>query len=198
MKRYTENEKQYALRRLNENYGDVPLTSLQTRFPERTLYDWKRKFRLQENLDRNLQQEKITAAAATAANHSVAVPPDTDTVPANADQQLQSEYGRFRANLIQHIDTLLQTLSDDPDLAHRRAIALSRLLDKVITLESLLKQQQPRIIRYEFRQYDGSLKPTPPFQVHDHLQPRMENQIQADGRETIAAPTSEKPSLFAD
>jgi hypothetical protein len=169
MKRYTENEKQHALLRLKQNYGDVPLTSLQTRFPERTLYDWKRKLRLQTNLDRNLQQKKITAAAATAANPDNQLPAQPDTAPPPDSPEPPHEYLRFRANLVQHIDTLLQTLSDDPDLAHRRAIALTRLLDKVITLESLVKERQPITIRYEFRQYDGSLKPTPPFQVHDHL-----------------------------
>ncbi|MDQ7037518.1 MAG: hypothetical protein Q9P01_22550 [Anaerolineae bacterium] len=41
------------------------------------------------------------------------------------------------------------------------------MLDRVITLESLVKEKQPITIRYEFRQYDGSLGPTPSFKVRD-------------------------------
>ena len=165
MTHYTDNEKIYALRRLKENYGDVPLTSLQTRIPERTLYTWKRQFQQEENLDAKLRQKKITAAAA-AADLTM---PDVEHKESNEDttNEVEHEYVRFRENLIRHIDTLLRTLSDDPDLAHRRAIALTRLMDKVITLESLVTKNQPITIRYEFRQFDGSLAPTPPFQVHD-------------------------------
>jgi hypothetical protein len=186
---YTAIERIHALRRLKENYGDVPLTSLQTRIPERTLYTWKRQFRREENLDANLRQEKTTAAAAAAADLSMA---DTQMETPNAsthaaEEDTENEYVRFRDNLIQHIDTLLQTLSDDPDLAHRRAIALTRLLDKVVTLGALVKQTQPITIRYEFRQFDGSLAPTPPFQVHDRAtdkprtgKPNSDNQLETE------------------
>jgi hypothetical protein len=186
MTRYTNDPKTYALRRLKENHGDVPLTSLQTRIPERTLYDWKRKLRLQENLNTHLQQENITAAAATAANSAM---PDGahDESSEDTDKETEHEYVRFREHLIRHIDTLLRTLSDDPDLAHRRAIALTRLLDKVIALESLVTKNQPITIRYEFRQFDGSLAPTPPFQVHDGAKvtpPHIRDGMSGDSVET--------------
>ncbi|MDQ7037517.1 MAG: hypothetical protein Q9P01_22545 [Anaerolineae bacterium] len=112
MKRYTDNEKQHALRRLKNNRGDVPLTSLQTRISERTLYDWKRKLRLQEDLDRNLQHKKNTAAAATAANLHIESMLDntveilgheSNTHSEDNDEEVEHEYVRFRDNLIRHI-----------------------------------------------------------------------------------------------
>lgn len=149
--KYTEEQKEDARRRLYETGGDVPLVSLQTGIPERTLYRWK-----------NSWQQKLP-------------PLPTDMFGVPRDQFIQSletqyqvgEYTELREELMRHIKKLSQTLSDDPDLAHRRAIALARLLDKVFKLEQLTRIEKPQLHIYKFEYQDKTL----------HDKPYWENEV---------------------
>lgn len=137
MKRYTHKEKQQAQERLAFRNGDVPFVSLELNIPERTLYRWKREWQEKES---TLPQFPLAFGIN----------------PAEFEEMLKTtyqpgEYTDLREKLMKHIDALTPTLSEDPDLAHRRALALTRLLDRVFKLEQVtrVEKPQPQIIAYE-------------------------------------------------
>jgi transposase-like protein len=146
--KYTEEQKEYARRRLDETGGDVPLVSLQTGIPQRTLYRWRKGWR----------------------QNPPPLPTDIFGIP--RDEFIKSleaqyepgEYSELRAELMQHIKKLSKSLSDDPDLAYRRAIALTRLLDKVIKLEELTRIERPQVRIYKYEYKDQTLHNKPPWE----------------------------------
>jgi transposase-like protein len=145
--KYTDEQKEDARRRLTATRGDVRLVSLQTRIPERTLFRWKRSW----------QQNPLPLPT----DDPFGIPREQFIQSLDAQYQ-DGEYTELREELMRHIKKLSQTLSDNPDLAYRRAIALTRLLDKVFKLEALtrIEKPQPFIIKYE---YDGRLHNEPPW-----------------------------------
>ena len=151
-KRYTQEQRADALQHLDDNYGNVTLTALQTGIPTRTLYQSKR--------ERKLRRQQ---AEPPLLHKKSAVPPQqtaAKTAPESAGQQ--GDYTRIRTRLMEHIDTLIETLTDDPDTAHVRAMALTRLLDRVIKLEALTRSEDPeQVIRIEYQYPDGSLHHAP-------------------------------------
>ncbi len=157
-RRYTPQEKADILERLDDNFGNVTLTALQTGVPARTLYEWKRQRKL-----RRLQRGEPLL-------HKKNVPPQQQTAadpdPSGDDppDDPPNEYARIRQRLMEHVDTLIETLTDDPDTAHLRIVALSRLLDRVIKLEALARPPaEETVIRWEFVYPDGAVHAVPPW-----------------------------------
>lgn len=155
-RRYTPQQKADILERLDDNFGNVTLTALQTGVPTRTLSEWKRQRKLRR-LQRGeplLLKKSVRQQQQTAANPAPGDDPPGD--PPN-------DYARIRQRLMEHVDTLIETLTDDPDTAHLRIIALSRLLDRVIKLEALARPPAGEtVIRWEFV-YDGAVHDAPPW-----------------------------------
>ncbi len=157
-KRYTDQQREDTLQHLDDNYGNVTLTALQTNIPARTIYQWKRerKLRRQQAEPPLLHKKSDALPQKSAAN--------TDHI----EDEPQGEYTRLRTRLMQHIDTIVETLTDDPDTAHIRAMALTRLLDRVIKLEALTRTEQPeQVLRVEYLYPDGSIHDIPPWQKPD-------------------------------
>lgn len=154
-RRYTQDEKAAYLAHLDDNYGNVTLTAIQTGIPSRTLYNWKRERKL-----RRLQSEPPLLH-----KKSAVPPPQTATNP----DDTEAEYTRIRAEMMTHIDNLMSSLTDDPDTAHLRIIALTRLLDRVIKLEALTKRENigEKVIRVEYQYPDGSIHDVPPWARSD-------------------------------
>ena len=157
-RRYTPEEKSAALQRLDDNFGDVAVTSIQTGVPTRTLREWKRQRHLEafqtgqlppQNQRRQQRQQQIID------------PTNNDD---DDDDDEGNKYRRLRKELMQHIFDLSATLMDDPQTAYLRAVTLSRLIDRVIRLEAIIPQtDKERRIIVEYRQPDGSLKPHSPY-----------------------------------
>lgn len=147
--RYTDQQKADILTQLSANFGNVALTARQAGIPSRTLYAWKREQQREHPTDAALLHSKTSAP-----QHYTAANPD----------HLESPYDRIRARLMCHIDHLLDTLTDDPDTAHLRIMALSRLLDRVIKLEALTRANpDDAVIRIEYVHPDGSISDTAPW-----------------------------------
>ena len=175
-RRYTDEQKAEALQHLDDNYGNVTLTALQTGIPIRTLRDWKRYRKLE--ILKDLPPEKV------ARRRQQEIEPEEQADIEEEDSA--AAYSRIRAHLMQHINTLLETLTDDPDTANLRVIALTRLLDRVIKLEALVQSTSDQVVRIEYQYPDGTIHNVPPWESDwgDHEQPpplRMEDVQGLDG-----------------
>lgn len=150
--RYSEQEKNAALNRLDENFGNVPITAQQTGIPTRTLYHWKRQhyrsdFKNTDDPPANLLHKKNPVP-----------PPQTATnLPFN-------QYAYIYERLINHANHLIDTLMDDPATTHLRISALSRLLDRIIKFAPLVHAHDPApTINIVYTHPDGSLQDSPPW-----------------------------------
>lgn len=137
-KRYTEDEKEHARQCLMNAAWDVPLISLQLGIPERTLYRWK-----------NDWQKNIFSLPTRQTAFGMTREELEDALQA---EYISGVYTDLRETLLEHIHNLAPTLSDDPDLAHRRVLAITRLLDRVIQLEKMVRIERPtvQVIKYEY------------------------------------------------
>lgn len=200
-RRYTDEEKAYAIQYLVENFYNISVTSLQTGIPVRTLYTWKREHLLQHNAaakpivaaahqqfsgEKPLQQHKnsvlpllLPQAAPeqepepTNGIHKIPIwqrifeqpdfPPEHD--PAADLDPIGKEYTHIRQRLMSHVEHLIDTLNDDPHTSHLRIIALTRLLDRVIKLESLVRREDPdrNIVEIRYTNSLGEISHRPPW-----------------------------------
>lgn len=157
--RYTQDEKNEVLACLDFNQGDVQLASQLMGVPERTIYAWKRERKLQRQaVSAAVQQEKKASPQQyTAANPQL----DLNTP--------EAMYTHIRNRLVSHINTLLDHLMDDPDTAHLRIMALSRLLDRVIKLEAYAASEvREHTVTIEYQYADGTIHDVPPWQHPDY------------------------------
>jgi transposase-like protein len=142
-RRYTDEEKAEALEKLDANVGNITLTAIQTGIPVRTLHHWKRQQRIQLLMHPSSENEDV----------ELEVDSDLEALLQQkfvAQQQQESPYSHIRQRLLEHIFDLTETLMDDPDTAHLRVSALSRLLDRALKLERIagLEQDKLRTKRY--------------------------------------------------
>lgn len=158
-RRYSDEEKELILQTLDDNYGNVTLTALQTDIPIRTLQDWKRHRKLLALKHGNALPRVLPRKKNEARQQQQQQTTDNDTDEAEEE----NEYAYIRKRLMEHINNLLETLTDDPDTAHLRINALSRLLDRVIKLEQLVNDDPTceKVIRIEYKDPDGSIHSTP-------------------------------------
>ena len=177
-RKYTDQEKANILQHLDDNYGNVTITSIQTGVPIRTIHRWKRLRKLMaiKNGDpipgtlrhkKNLMPPPQNAATSKSSLRSGEDLGGDNDKPNNV-------YAQIREQMMEHLFTLMETLTDDPDTAHLRISALSRLLDRVIKLETLAGAQQEQVFRFEHMYPDGTIHDVPPWQsmmwVRKHFQ----------------------------
>jgi transposase-like protein len=167
-RRYSPQEIAKALHTLHQYNDDVSQASSVLNIPERTLYTWRRKQRkglLQEKIVQQRQQNEQNKQNAHAATATAQLPPrqlsalgmtKEELIQAFEAEYIPSPYTDLRNALMLHISYLQASISDDPDLAHIRALAISRMLDDVLRLEPLcrVEKPQPNIIKHEYR--DGT------------------------------------------
>lgn len=147
---YSDTQKTEALDHLDANFGNVTLTAIQTGIPSRTLYEWKRQ--------RKLRRQQAEPPLLHKKN---AVPQQQNAT--NDDESDSGEYTRIRSRLMQHLEHLLDSLTDDPDTAHLRIIAVTRLLDRVVKLDPLAGNEHEQVIRIEYVQPDGTVHNSSPW-----------------------------------
>jgi hypothetical protein len=136
---YTPEEKDAALQRLDANRGQVLRTSLQTGIPERTLQRWKAL--------RNLQPQQPPPLFVDSRRQP---PPEPGVCPevtlhqpgGEAAKEPDSDYNSLRQHLVREALTIAASLSQGVHNAplNQRAIALSRLVDRIVKLDTLHPQ----------------------------------------------------------
>jgi transposase-like protein len=183
-RRYTQQQKEEILQQLDDNFGNVTLTAIQTGIPKRTIYDWKQQRKLLalkngEPVPGQLPPKKNSVWR----RQSAANPEQAET---HDDGNPPNEYARIRERLMEHLDTLIETLTDDPDTAHLRISALSRLLDRVIKLEDLARTAGPQKVIFEYKYPDGTIHGKPMWETEAGRR-RMYEVYNADFIERIYA-----------
>ncbi|MDQ7024688.1 MAG: hypothetical protein Q9P44_03935 [Anaerolineae bacterium] len=128
-------QKAQAIQSLIENMGSTYSASQDTGIPERTIQQWKQEVKYAKTV--LIERE-----------------PDD-----SLEQVVQARYQRLRNDLLEHVDKLSQQFRANPAKATDLAIAMTRLIDRLHKLETLL---QPRhfslVILYE--QSDGTIHDT--------------------------------------
>ena len=145
-RRYTAQEREDALRSLDLYQGSIPIASLRTGIPERTLRDWRRRREASDPVDHHNPEE----APLSPEEKSSAV----------AIRELRD----LRKLLMTHIFTLTTALSQDDDRVQHRSIAVSRLLDRVMKLDREIAQidaNGPLVIRVVRTNPDGTVHDVP-------------------------------------
>ncbi len=149
-RRYSKSHKAETLQRLDENAGDVALTSLQSGVPERTLREWRR-----------LRALNLAAAAETEwrqAREQPSQPPPSATDSA-------ASFETLNVLLMDEAFKLAGSLATgwDDSPTHLRMMALAHLIDRILKLNAILPHSGgDNKIRIEFVDYDG--------QVYDNLE----------------------------
>lgn len=155
---YTSEEKERAME-LYELSGSVGYASRQTGIPERTIRHWRQ----QRERDIPLMRDPERNPVATLPEKNV------EPLPANSPRE---ELQTLRDQIMFHVQRIVASLSDDDVQINERAIAVTRLLDRVMRLDAQLAQAFPgetqRIIfQYQYQDPDGSLHDKPIWERDD-------------------------------
>jgi hypothetical protein len=150
---YTPEEKDAALQRLDANRGQVLRTSLQTGIPERTLQRWKALRNLQPPqpppllLDSRRQPPPTLPVGAHPGVRPDLTPSPTlaegdPTGTGDSGRAPDGDYDSLRQHLVREALTIAASLSHGLHNAplNQRAIALSRLVDRIVKLDTLSPQ----------------------------------------------------------
>jgi transposase-like protein len=177
---YLPEEKAHALDLLHEHNGNVSYVSYLTGISERTLYTWRRhqkyaiaeqegypqpkhwvrqhperQERLQQQKEKRSQlqqqQQKITAFGITQAELEEAM--KVEYIP--------SPYTNLHADMLLHLQHLNFSLTDDPETAHIKALAFSRILGDVLKLEELVRIEKPQLSLFKYEYPDKTYHDVP-------------------------------------
>ncbi len=161
---YTPEERKLARRLLILHGGDVPIVSQLTSIPKRTLYRWRTAWDDDYQLYLDTMAQKIINHA-NAKHHQQSTPsPDiTDDETMAQPQNSLAQYTHLRQTLMEHATTLADNLMLGDGYVNQRVYALSRLLDRIIQLDTIIPKENPeRTIRFEFVS-GGKTYDTPPW-----------------------------------
>lgn len=148
---YTPDEKKLVRRLLLIHAGNVPIVQHLTGFPKRTIHYWREQWDDDYELYTDaLAQNLVSRANALATSQHAAIQgAATDSSFAQIEDRI-AQYRQIRANLMNHATMLSQNLALDDGQVNQRVHALTRLLDRLLLLESVLEdpapQQHSRII----------------------------------------------------
>jgi hypothetical protein len=143
-RRYTRSQKAEILKHLDDNVGDVVLTSLQSGIPERTLRDWKRTRSLRPAAAENHRQRRH--------EHGNESPPSA----AESAVTFEILNNLLVDKAFKIAGSLTQGLEDSP--VHQRAIALAHLIDRILRLNATLPRlNDNNAVRIEFVAPDGTI-----------------------------------------
>ena len=174
---YTPEEKKIVRRLLLIHEGNVSVVHHLTGFPLRTIRRWRGQWDDDYDLFTNALAETFSPAAK--ANHTAQQPAIAfaarDSALAEPAESL-TEYAQLRQKLMEHTNTLTDGLLRGDGMVHQRVQAISRLLDRILTLDEILPTQQsqqqpqsemPNMARYIF---DGGIHKNPPWHDTDTLE----------------------------
>jgi transposase-like protein len=165
---YTPEEKAEALALLREKNGNVPYVSYLLGISERTLYSWRkfagyeargeqprhwvkeqpeRQERLQQQREAFQQHQQQRHQVNNAFGMTYAELEDALKV-----DYIQSPYANLHADMMLHLQHLNYSLTDEPENAHLKALAYTRMLDIAMNLESMVRVEKPQlsIIKYAY------------------------------------------------
>jgi hypothetical protein len=168
-KRYTAQQKEDVLRCLQANDGSVMLTSIQTGVSERTIHYWRQRFNMEKDIVSTKllpQKENVVPPQLqlqkedkSMYGHDTSSPNDE-----KSDPQL-TELHSLRQTIMNHIFELAADLSSDDELVSQRAIAVSRLLDRIPKLDAQIKLLDTRHKGYQIEYiYGGESHNIPPWE----------------------------------
>ena len=180
-KRYTAQQKEDVLRCLQANNGSVMLTSIQTGVSERTIRSWRQRIHMEKQINENSteerQQQKENVRQrqqqqqkedGTLYGHDTSCPNDRNQNDEESDPQL-TELRSLRQTIMNHIFDLAADLSSDDELVSQRAIAISRLLDRIPKLDAQIKSLSPENGKYQIEYiHKGKVYDAPPWQSDDY------------------------------
>jgi transposase-like protein len=164
--RYSPSQKMEALTLLEEAGANIENLSRKLKIPVRTLYAWRKESRLQDQLQQISTKNTLAAEEKLQQlQQNPQLPPLENSAFGMTREQLaqalEVEYipGHFntiRQDLWTHIRLVQASISEDPDSAHVRALAVSRMLDDVLRLDEICRIEKPNlnVIKYEYR--DGT------------------------------------------
>ena len=142
---YTPAEKKLVRRLLLIHAGNVTIVHHLTGFPKRTILNWRKHWDDDYDLYTDaLAQNLISRANALAAAQQAEIQDrTTDSAFAQREDQL-AQFQQIRANLMKHATSLSQNLALDDGQINQRVHALSRLIDRILLLDTVLDDQIPQ------------------------------------------------------
>ena len=165
---YTADEKRLVRRLLLLHSGNVTLVHQLTGFPRRTIQYWRQLWdddydlytdTFAENL---LARAKAKAAFQSPSSHN----DDSDSAIAQTEDSL-AQYAQLRDKLMEHATTLANNLVLGDGFVNQRVHALTRLLDRVLSLDEILPDKTPeQTVRFEYY-YDNAVHDKEPGHGYD-------------------------------
>jgi hypothetical protein len=137
---------------LERNNGDIPLTSIQTGVPERTLRYWRQTWQPTSAAMPQISRQRPDLRSL--------LPPEI----ADLENAKEADVFKFlREQLMQALLEMVTTFVDEMDDAtfHQRVTALTRLIDRFPKVTSWLPQDSSQVVRIVYQDPDGSYL-TPP------------------------------------
>jgi transposase-like protein len=178
--------------------ANMKLISKHLKIPVRTLYAWRRESRIQEELQQIITKNTLAAEQQLQQLQQKAeLPPieqsafgmtREELVKALEVEYIPSPYEDLRQALMKDINQVQPSISEDPDSAHVRALAVSRMIDDVIRLEPFTRREKPdlNIIKYEYQ--DGTYHDIPQWsnRIYERAQQAFDAVIRQARREYYA------------
>ena len=153
---YTPDEKKLVRRLLLIHAGNVPIVHHLTGFPKRTIHHWREQWDDDYELYTDaLAQNLVSRANALATSQQAAIQgATTDSSFAQSEDRI-AQYRQIRANLMNHATALSHNLTLDDGQVNQRVHALTRLLDRLLLLDTVLEDPAPQQ-NYEFDVWYGA------------------------------------------
>ena len=198
---YTPDEKKLVRRLLLLHQGNVLIVQHLTGYPRRTIEHWRAKWDDDYDLytDAFAQNLLVRANAnATALNPSSA-DEDSDSTVAQARDPF-AQYAQLREKLMHHTMTLADNLMLGDGFVNQRVHALTRLLDRLLTLDQTLPDYEPeQTVRFEFY-YDDAVQDKPPWDgasTYDGAKKRLQSRIRDMKRRMDESLAEQFPDEYA-
>ena len=161
---YTPDQKKLVRRLLLLHQGSVPIVQHLTGYPRRTIEHWRAKWDDDYQLYTDAFAQNLLARAN--ANATALAPSSADENSDSGIAQAKdpfAQYAQLREKLMNHAMTLADNLMLGDGFVNQRVHALTRLLDRLLTLDEILPEKQPeQTVRFEFY-YDDAVHDKPPW-----------------------------------
>ena len=198
---YTPDEKKLVRRLLLLHQGNVPIVQHLTGYPRRTIEHWRAKWDDDYELYTDAFAQNLLARAN--ANGTALAPSSADEDSDSAIAQARdpfAQYAQLREKLMNHAMTLADNLMLGDGFVNQRVHALTRLLDRLLTLDETLPDNEPeQSIRWEFY-YDGVTQDEPPWEgvgTYDGSKQHFESQIRDMKRRMDESLAEDFPDEYA-
>lgn len=198
---YTPDEKKLVRRLLLLHQGNVPIVQHLTGYPRRTIEHWRAKWDDDYDLYTDAFAQNLLARAN--ANATALTPSSADEHSDSTIAQAQdpiAQYAQLREKLMDHTMTLADNLMLGDGFVNQRVHALTRLLDRLLTLDQTLPDNQPeQTVRFEFY-YDDAVHDKPPWDgasTYDGAKERVESRIRDMKRRMDESLAEEFPDEYA-